>query len=260
MRILVTFAVEAEFAPWRSIRRFVRVDSSGVDLWNSSIEGGQVFVVLTGIGDGSASVMDLMMRVAQIGQHFDFCISSGLAGALRRDYELSEIVVAKLLKSTRFHQDLGRDWLEPDKPLVELAVSLGAKLADAFCTVATVVTSADEKSRLATKGDVVEMEGFDVLKEGYAWGARGVAIRAISDRSGDDLPIDFSKTISADHRVSIPRVLAQVAKNPVSLGPLVRFGKQSRKAAEALALFLETYLNLLVQQAASPVPVKVAAR
>lgn len=236
------------------------MESGGLDLWKSSIEGGQIFVTLTGIGDDSANVMDLMMRVAQVNQRFDYCISSGLAGSLRSDFELSEIVVAKLLKSAQVHKDLGRDWLEPDKQLVELAVSRGAKLADAFYTSTTVAISADEKSRLAINGDVVEMESFDVLKEGYAWGARGVAIRAISDRLGDDLPIDFNRTISDDHRVSIPRVLAQVVRNPVSLGPLIRFGKQSRKAAEALAHFLEIYVNLLVEQAATSVPVKVAAQ
>ncbi len=111
MRILVTFAVEAEFAPWRSRRKFVRQVADGLSLWQSSIDDAEVCVLLTGIGDDKASVMDLMMRVAKIGQYFDFCISSGLAGALRCDYRLGEIVVAKVLKSAHIHKDLGRDWL-----------------------------------------------------------------------------------------------------------------------------------------------------
>jgi adenosylhomocysteine nucleosidase len=260
MRILVTFAVEAEFAPWRSRRKFIRQEASGLDVWNSSIGDGQVFVVLTGIGDHSASVMDLMTRVANIGERFDYCISSGLAGALRGHYELGEIVVAKLLKSARVHKDIGRDGLQSDKQLVELAVSHGATLADAFCTAATVLTTAEQKSGLALNADVVEMESFDVAKEACAWGARVVAIRSISDRAGDDLPIDFNRTISSDRRVSIPRVLAEVAKNPVSLGPLIRFGKQSRGAAEALAQFLEEYVNSLAHLVVTPAPVKVVAR
>jgi len=150
--------------------------------------------------------------------------------------------------------------LETDKHLVELAVSHGAKTADAFYTATTVLTTAEEKSRLATNADVVEMESFDVVKEGYAWGARGVAIRAISDRSNDDLPIDFNRTISSGHQVSLSRVLAEVAKNPGSLGPLIRFGKQSRRAAEALAQFLEAYVNSLVQRDVTAVPAKVAVQ
>jgi nucleoside phosphorylase len=204
--------------------------------------------------------MDLMMRVASIRQYFDLCVSSGLAGALHSDYELGEIVVAKILKSARIHKDLERDWLETDKLLLEIAVSLGAKSANAFYTAATVVTTAEEKGRLAAVADVVEMESFDVVKGSCSWGARCIAIRAISDRSGEDLPINFNKAISSGHQISLPRVLAQVAKNPVSLGSLIRFGERSRRAAESLAHFLEAYLKSIVQNVETGTPVKVAAR
>jgi nucleoside phosphorylase len=260
MRILVTFAVEAEFAPWRSRRKFVRLAADGLNLWKSSIEDAEVCVLLTGIGDETARVTDLMMRVANIGQYFDLCISSGLAGALRSDYGLSEIVVAKIVKSARAHEDLGRDWLETDKQLAVVALSNGAKAANAFYTAKRVLITGEEKSRLGKIADVVEMESFDVIKEGCAWGARCIAIRSISDRLGEDLPIDFNKTISSGHQVSIPRVLAEVAKNPVSLGPLIRFGKQSRRAAESLAQFLEIYLKSIVQNVVTEASTKVAVR
>src|SRR5437879_5769307 len=201
-----------------------------------------------------------MMRMADCDRYFDVCVSSGLAGALRSDYRLSDIVVARLLKSNFVHADLGRDWLETDKQLVELAVAHGAKPVDAFYTAQKVLTTAEQKSLLAAKADVVEMESFDVVKEGYAWGARGVAIRAISDRADENLPIDFNRTMSSDNHVSVPRVLAEVAKNPGTLGPLIRFGKQSRSAAEALARFLETYVTEVVQVVARQDSLKVAER
>jgi nucleoside phosphorylase len=260
MRILVTFAVEAEFAPWRARRKFDRQNASGLKLWKSVIGDSEILVALTGIGDNSANVLDLMMRVAAYNRYFDVCISSGLAGALRPDYRPSDIVVAKLLKSNFVHADLGRDWLETDKQLVELAVAHGAKPVDAFYTAEKVVTTTEQKSQLAAKAGVVEMESFDVVKESLAWGARGVAIRSISDRADENLPIDFNRTMSSDSRVSIPRVLAEVAKNPSTLGPLIRFGKQSRNAAEALARFLETYVNEMVQLVARQDSLKVAAR
>jgi len=260
MRILVTFAVEAEFAPWRARRTFDHENAEGLKLWRSAIGNSEVFVVLTGMGDHSASVMELIMRVASSNRYFDVCVSSGLAGALRREYQLSDIVVGKLLKSSVVHADLGRDWLETDKQLVELALAYGAKSAESFYTAEKVLTTAEQKSLLATKADVVEMESFNVVKEGYAWGARGVAIRAISDLADENLPIDFNRTMSSDNRVSIPRVLAEVAKSPGALGPLIRFGKQSRSAAEALAGFLETYVNEVVQLVERQDSLKVAAR
>jgi nucleoside phosphorylase len=259
MRILVTFAVEAEFAPWRASRKFDRQNAEGLDLWKSFIGNSEILVVLTGIGDNSASIMELMLRVANSNRSFDICVSSGFAGALRPDYLPSDIVVAKLLKSNAVQADLGRDWLETDKHLVQLALAHGAKAAEAFYTAERVLTTADEKSVLAAKADVVEMESFDVVKEGSAWGARSVAIRAISDRAGEDLPIDFNRTIASDKRVSVPRVIAEIAKNPSSLRPLIRFGKQSHRAAEALARFLETYVKELVQLAATEDSLKVSA-
>jgi nucleoside phosphorylase len=259
MRILVTFAVEAEFAPWRAVRTFERQNAEGLTLWKSDISDSEIFVVLTGIGNHSAYVMDLTMRMMNSNRYFDVCVSSGLAGALRLDYHLSDIVVAKLLKSSVVHADLGRDSLETDKRLVDLAVAHGAKPAESFYTAEKVLTTVQQKALLATKADVVEMESFDVVKEGYSWGARGVAVRAISDRADQDLPIDFNRTISASNRVSVSLVLAQVAKNPSTLGPMVRFGRQSRCAAEALARFLETYVVELVRVGSMQDSERVAA-
>ena len=260
MRILITFAVEAEFAPWRESRRFDRQDAEGLDLWKSIIGNSEIFVVLTGIGEKSASIMDLLLRMTSGNRYFDVCVSSGLAGALRPDYRLNDIFVAKLLKSASVHADLGRDWLETDTQLLELAVAHGARPAGTFYTAESVLTTAEQKSLLASKADVVEMESFYVVKEGFAWGARSVAIRAISDRADEDLPIDFNRTISSDNRISIPRALGEVAKNPGALRPLIRFGKQSRRAAESLARFLETYVNELVRFVAAQDSLKVAAR
>jgi nucleoside phosphorylase len=260
MRVLVTFAVEAEFAPWRSIRDFEHQAAEGVSLWKTNIAGSEIFVVLTGIGDDSSSVLELMMRVANVEKRFDVCISSGLAGALNAKCELSDIVVARLLKSEHVHADLDRNSLEMDKGLVDLAIELGAKSVGAFFTTNRVLTTSGEKARQAGTADVVEMESFDVIKEGYAWGASGVAIRAISDRSDESLPIDFNKTISNNHTVSIPRVFAAVVKNPWSLRRLIRFGKQSRDAAQALAQFLEVYLKTLAQFATEQSSMRVAVR
>jgi nucleoside phosphorylase len=260
MRILVTFAVEAEFAPWRSIRNFTRQEAPGLSLWKSVIAGSDVFVVLTGIGDHSGSVLDLMLRVANAEKHFDVCVSSGLAGALKPEFELNDIVAAKLLQSERLSADLGRNSLDTDPELANLAVKHGARAVNVSVTTARVLTTSHEKSRHAGTADIVEMESFDVIKEAYIWGARGIAIRAISDRASENLPIDFNKTLSANHTVSIPRVLGQVAKNPASLGSLLRFGRQSRTAAESLAKFLDAYLSALVQLPREHSSMKVAAR
>src|ERR1700753_4004980 len=56
MFVLVTFAVDAEFAPWREIRRFRKVKlnerhwSGGADVYETQVGDCCVWVSLTGIG------------------------------------------------------------------------------------------------------------------------------------------------------------------------------------------------------------------
>jgi hypothetical protein len=89
------------------------------------------------------------------------------------------------------------------------------------------------------------MESFEIVKAASAWGARSVVIRAISDSATEDLPINFNLTLSDKKEVSLSKVLIQIAKNPLALPALIRFGGQSKRAGELLATFLEDYLKEL---------------
>jgi hypothetical protein len=87
------------------------------------------------------------------------------------------------------------------------------------------------------------MESFEIVKEACAWGARSVVIRAVSDAFDEDLPIDFNRTLSKDSQVSVTKVVLQLIGNPFVLPALLRFGKQSRKAAEGLVNYLDKYVS-----------------
>ena len=54
MKILVTFALETEFAPWRKLRAFRRVGSESHALYEAQTGDAQVKVALTGIGQENA--------------------------------------------------------------------------------------------------------------------------------------------------------------------------------------------------------------
>ena len=256
MRVLVTFAVEAEFAPWRKLRAFTREPAGDLNLWKTRFDGIDLFVLLTGIGPTSgAEVMGVMMIFAALEKFFDVCISSGLAGALHPRHRVGEILAAQSLRS---HKELQMELLPSDPALLELATANGAKSAGVFYTTDRVVTTAKEKAALGVSADAVDMESFEVVSEARVWGPRIIAIRAISDGAETDLPIDFNRTINSANQVSVPRVLSELAKHPSALPRLIEFGKQSRRAAESLARFLDTYVFRIAQSARAQTSEKVA--
>jgi len=238
MRILVTFAVDAEFAPWRKMRHFDKSADESADIFATRIGGADVNVLLTGIGGKSAWVE--ATKVVWDGD-VDICISSGLAGALRSEYQLGDVLVAREVQAISWKRVVASDGR-----LVQLAEEHGARAVNSFYSADRIISLSSEKRELGMLADAVEMESGEVLYEAAAFGAKGIAIRSISDVADEDLPIDFNKVTTPTGEVSIPRILGEVARHPLSTPALVRFGNQSRVAAEKLAAFLDHYVEAVV--------------
>lgn len=259
MRVLVTFAVEAEFRPWRKRRRFRSIDYDGLQLWRTKAGDTDVTVLVTGVGTlASAKAMGLMMQMADEDQYFDICISSGLAGALHDRLLPGDIIAPQLLVAETVHADLKADRLQVDPELLRQALEAGAVAADCLLTTNQVLIKANEKKACSSRAQSVDMESFEIVKEAHAWGARSVVVRAISDSADEDLPIDFNRTLSEQRQISITKVLRELAKNPLALPGLWRFGRQSRYAAERLAEFLDTYVQKIGNNQLSASPEVVA--
>ena len=235
MRVLVTFAVEAEFAPWRKRRGFERIAKGSAQFFHARIGNGEVNVVLTGVA-GKGAWRDAAK--VMWGGAVDICISSGLAGALRPDYHLGDVLAAKEVQAAGRKQVVATDRL-----MVRIAEEHGARAVDSFYSADRVIGLASEKRELGRRADAVEMESAEVLSEAAAFGAKGIAIRGISDRAEEDLPIDFNRVMTRTGEVSIPRVLGEMVRRPRSAAALVRFARQGRVAAEKLAAFLDRYVE-----------------
>jgi len=237
MRILVTFAVDAEFAPWRKLRNFSQACNGLVTLYVAKAREAELNVLLTGVGvkaawpAASKKIWD---------SDVDVCISSGLAGALKADLRVGEVLVAQRVRAAS-----SGNTVAGDTDLVALATEAGARVVQSFCTVERIVLRASEKKTLGESSDVVEMESAEVLAEAAAFGARVVAIRGISDVLEEDLPVDFNRTTTANGEISLPRVPREVVRHPSALPALMRFGKQSRMAAAQLCHFLDRYVESL---------------
>jgi adenosylhomocysteine nucleosidase len=243
MRVLVTFAVDAEFAPWRKLRHFEKRMQASLNFYSTRIVGAEVNVFLTGIG-GKKSWLEATKVLWDAGN--DLCISSGLAGALKPEHGPGEVLAAESVYAA------GRKTIiSCDHRLVEDAAICGAKIVKRFYSADHVVLGAKEKRELGLTADAVEMESGEVLYEAATFGAMGVAVRAISDRADEDLPLDFNRVTTASGDISMVGVLSQVAQNLGAVPSLIRFGRQSRLAAESLAEFLDGYLLRLATVDAS---------
>ncbi|MBI2821892.1 MAG: hypothetical protein HYX74_06680 [Acidobacteria bacterium] len=238
MKIVVTFAAESEFSPWRRLRSFRRVRCVEGALYETRIGAATVYAAVTGMGGHNAGrVIAPLLREAP-----DVCVSSGLAGGLRRRYLPRAVLVARAVCLK------GSDQLiQSDEGLVRLAVRCGATAVDLFHSGENVVLTAKEKFRMGLVADAVEMESFAVMQETACRKVPAVAIRAIADPVEMDLPLDFNQATGRDGCVSVPRVLAQLARRPARLPALVRFGFESRRSAWALVSLLDRYAETLAR-------------
>jgi adenosylhomocysteine nucleosidase len=234
LRVLVTFAVEPEFAPFRKLREFAEIRISDFSVYQARIGRAMVDAVVTGVGPVNAQrAAEAAMSVPHT-----ICICSGFCGALRSEHNLGDILAARAV------QQLGKSkTIECSQGLVTNAWGDGAKQAQRFLTTEKIVATAEEKARLAPFADAVDMESFAILSVARERKLSAVAIRVVSDRFDQDIPVDFSTAVDEKGNVRIAGVLKRVVYNPINIPALIRLGRESKTAAEGLAHFLEAYIK-----------------
>jgi adenosylhomocysteine nucleosidase len=248
LKILVTFALENEFAPWRAAHNFQKAIWGEVETFVTEIGGAEVGVALTGVGARQAR-LGFPRGTWGESESLAFCVSSGLAGALKPEYRIGQVLAARTVMAETPRTDAESTGMESSAPLISFASECGATLVDRFYTAEHVVAKAEEKRHLGLTADAVEMESFETLRAAAEGGIPAIAIRAISDVSDEDLPLDMSDILTDEGQVSFPRVLGQVALHPGAVPGLVKLGKQSKIAAESLARFLDQYVGRVALQA-----------
>jgi adenosylhomocysteine nucleosidase len=243
MKVLITFALANEFAPWRKLRRFERFS---VDSWDqtytAAIGPTDVQVILTGAGRfATQRALTHAFDCAP-----DLCIASGLSGGLKSSYAPGDVLIARTVADVA-----GTRVIQCDQEYVMRAGRAGGKVVDTFCVSSHVVSTAEEKQALSSSCDAVDMESLYVVDAAWQHGIRSLAVRAISDAAGSNLPLDFDKVFSERGEVSVPRVIGQLVRKPSRLPGLLRLANEIERAASALARFLEAYIQ---QIASGPSP------
>ena len=234
MVVAVTFALHAEFAPWRRLRSFRRCAGARVPTYAAHAGDLHVRVALTGVGPRAATAA----AEAVLQDRPDVCIASGLAGGLHETLGVAEIVASG---SVRGH---GGPRVEIDPRLLGLAFGGGARAVSLYSSP-WIVVSAGEKRRLSGVADAVDMESAVILAESSRRGIPCIAIRAISDPSNADLPFDLNQALTERGSISLVRTIAALVRKPTAMWRLVRMGLDGRRASMALATFLENYVEQL---------------
>jgi nucleoside phosphorylase len=245
MRVLVTFAVEAEFAPWRKLRKFKKsiVNSSssrGLSAFRTTIgENNNVEILLTGIGN--TACMETLARnpFLQDGKP-DLVISSGLSGALKEGLRPGDLIVP--LKARTLRNDANAN---SDSAFRERAIQQGALFIETLITVDRIVPTAEEKARLSFFGEAVDMESAIIMSHFAAAAVPVLTIRAVSDAADEDLPIDFDRCLTPQGAIKPMSLVDAIVRRPSKLPSLVRFGRQSNQAAQGLVRFLDDFIAAL---------------
>jgi adenosylhomocysteine nucleosidase len=238
MRILVTFAVQAEFAPWQRRRNFMRLPGDW-PVFEAKFGGAQVRVVLTGMGQEFA----LKAAKRSFGYRPDMCISTGLAGSLQDGYRTGDVLAARLVS------EVGEPVAVASHPeLLSAAVDCGARQIERMATSKTLVSRVEQKRQLGSQAEAVEMESYTILAEAARCGIPAVVIRAISDTADFDMPYNFEDALDRQGQIRIMGIAAQVLRRPSALPALLKLARDSRFASRRLADFLDAFAGTMADR------------
>jgi purine-nucleoside phosphorylase len=173
-------------------------------------------------GPGSNLVEEALSEKIMFGakrESVDGIVSTGLCGALDPALRLGDVVVS------------GNAHIEAHAPFVRGAVH----------TVDHVAVTAAQKRTLRnqTGAIAVDMESAAVERKAAEWNVPYLCIRAVSDRAGDTLPLDFNCYRNARGDFSRMRIALAAIARPFTVMPqLMEFDRNCRRAVDALGDFL----------------------
>jgi uridine phosphorylase len=237
VKILVTFAVEAEFAPWKKRLDFRTAERGGVTIRQARVADADLDVAVTGMGPNNAAERASIL----MNEPYDLCIASGFAGALKSNHVLGDIVVARAVQQFGVSHSI-----QCDAGYIAIAAKNGAGAIDTLLSLDHVAATPEEKSRLAQLADACDMESFAVLSAAASRSIPAVAIRVVSDACQDFVPVGVEAMLTNSGCVNVAGVVKFAASRPLELAAVIRLGRNSKAAAESLARFLESYICALM--------------
>ena len=150
-------------------------------------------------------------------------LTCGFAGGLNPKFELAAIAYD----------------MDEESPWEKALLKSNGTLARFYCAARVAIT-ADEKYKLwrSTGLDVVEMESETIRDFCRKQSVPSATIRVVSDTAHQNLPLDFNRLLTPDHRVDCAKLAARLILSPRKIAELLRFQSQTIAAAQSLGAFL----------------------
>jgi hypothetical protein len=156
----------------------------------------------------------------------DLLLTCGYAGALNPALQLGNILAQ-----------------EDVHPLYQSLLRHGAKAGKFLCSPRVLVTAAEKQAAWKQTGlDAVEMES-SIWRECCQAHFPVITLRVISDTANQDLPLDFNALMTADHQMRWGRLVWKIFTTPGSIGRLIAFQKETKRAAQELGSLLHRTAN-----------------
>jgi adenosylhomocysteine nucleosidase len=168
-------------------------------------------------------------------------VMAGVAGALDPALRIGDVIVAGMVYA-------GAETLIPDIPFDRTPEVRSGPLL----TVDRVLISAGEKRTAYAETRppaapvpalAVEMETAAVARVAVELGIPWAAVRALSDTADETLPVDFNALRDTDGDLPTSRVALYALTHPGCIPGLMRLGRNTGFAAEALARFLHRWVT-----------------
>ena len=221
--IVISFALPEESSG--IVRRLAGTSRSGpaaLPVITGTLAGREVAIVHSGIGMTSAA--------GRLGSFLEnhtpsAWIAAGFGGALAPDFCVGDIVAASNFS---------------DAALLDSISSLSPRTG-VLITTAKVIETAVQKADLArhTGAVVVDMETAAIRRLCEPRGIPMLALRAISDTAGQDLPVPSAVWFDAKSQRPRPvPLLFHLATHPGRITPFVAFVRGINRARASLADFL----------------------
>ena len=222
MFTLICFALKEEAAPFRKMA----AGKSGIS------------ILITGIGRKNA---EKSVRGFLAASSPKLVLTCGFAGGLNPELKLGDLVFELTDRRGEFREPQTEKEVgdSQSSPLRQKLFAAGAKPAKFFCAgrIATTVVE-KRKLRVETGADVVEMESEAIQAVCRERGIPCVTVRVISDTAGEDLPLDFNQLAKPDMNLDYGKLAWAIARSPGKIGALMALQKNTRFAAERLAVVL----------------------